>query len=136
MLSQRTILRAIVSLFALALVLTIVFAVISTSQARTVIENRDAQIMQLNQQLENLTKLVESLSGSDEYILVMRIDQEVLFGLATVHSTIIQMPVERSFYNCLCKGQDITDLPQVRLLGTSLISEAKIYVEDLYVIRH
>ena len=136
--SNRTFFRIIVSVVALILVLTIGFSVISTSRANAaeqaaILQTRDQQIAQLTSQIENLTAMMEALSGAGEYILVLRLDQEALFGMATVHSIVIQLPVDRSFYDSCRVGDDITDSSRIRLLASSLITETRVYVEDKFV---
>ena len=136
--SNRTFFRTIVSVVALILALTIGFSVISTSRANAaeqaaILQTRDQQIAQLTSQIENLTAMMEALSGAGEYILVLRLDQEALFGMATVHSIVIQLPVDRSFYDSCRVGDDITDSSRIRLLASSLITETRVYVEDKFV---
>ena len=136
--SQRTFLRIFLSAVALVLLLFLSIRIISASP----VEAKEAdlttaqadQISTLTQQVETLTRLVEQLSNQEEHILVLRIDQECFGGAATVQSTILQITVDKRFFDSCNIGDDITESARIRLLSSSLLTETRVYVEDKFLI--
>lgn len=142
--SQNTFFKIIFSVVAIVLILHVSFSLISTSTAAAAEQsesqetetselNRETEIALLTQQIETLNQLIEELSGNEQFILVLRIEQEVL-GAATVHSTVLQLPVDKGFFDSCRIGEEITDSPQIRLLSSSLLAETKVYIEDKFTI--
>lgn len=136
--SQRIFGRIFLSAVALVLLLFLSIRIISASPAEAKEAHRTAaqedQITALIQQVEALTGLVEQLSDRTEYILVLRIDQECFGGAATVQSTLLQIAVDRNFYNSCNIGDDITDSSWITAMSSSLLAETRIYVENKFLI--
>ena len=84
--------------------------------------------------LESLTRLGEQLSDQKEYILVLRINQECFGGAATVQSTLLQITVDRRFYDSCNIGDDITDSSWITAMSSSLLAETRVYVENKFLI--
>lgn len=125
------------NLFLIALILLAVITAvrfINASPAEAAEQNPDTQIEDLTRQIEEMNRLIEELSGNDQHMLVIRIDQECFGGAATIQSTILQLPVDRNFFDQCVVGQDITESPQIHLLSSSLLAETRIYVEDKFVV--
>lgn len=131
--SQRTFIRIILSVVALVLFLHAGFSFISTSTAAAAEQTEENEIANLTQQIDMLNQLIEELSGSEEFILVLRIEQQG-FGGATLQSTILQIPVSRGFFESCRIGDDITESQQIRLLSSSLLAETRVYIEDKFTI--
>lgn len=142
--SQRAFFKIILTVVAIVLMLHVSFSIISTSTAaaaeqtetqetETAELTRETEIALLTQQIETLNQLIEELSGNQQFILVLRIEQEIL-GTATLQSTVLQIPVDKGFFDSCAIGEDITDSSQIRLLSSSLLAETKVYVEDKYTI--
>ena len=92
------------------------------------------QIITLTQQVETLTRLVEQLSDQREHILELRINQECFGGAATVQSTLLQITVDRRFYDSCNIGDDITDSSWITAMSSSLLAETRVYVENKFLI--
>jgi len=134
--SQRTFVKILFSVVALVLMLHISFSLISASPAEAFVNNapeEDAQIAALTQQVETLTQMMTQLSAREQHILVLRIEQQCFGGAATVQSVILQIPVEKSFFDICMVGDDITESSQIRLLSSSLLTETRVYVEDKFI---
>ena len=135
--SQRSFFRFLFSVVTLVLLLHISFSLIGTSPMETNKTERSAQeqrIGELSQQIEALNQLVEELSNQDEHVLVLRIDQECFGGAATLQSTILQISVDRQFFASCSIGDDITDSARIRLLSSSILTDTRVYVEDMFII--
>ena len=134
--SQRNFFRFLFSVVALVLLLHISFSLISASPIQAKVENaaQEDRIGELSRQVEALNELVAQLRGQEECILVLRIDQECFGGAATVQSTLLQISVDWRFFESCSIGDDITDSPRIRLLSSSLLTETRVYVEDMFTI--
>lgn len=132
--SQRTFIRIILSVVAIVLFLHVGFSFISTSTAAAAEQTEENEIASLTQQIEMLNQLIEELSEDKDFILVLRIEQECLGGAATLQSTILQIPVDRGFFDNCQIGEDITDSSQIHLLSSSLLAETRVYIEDKFTI--
>jgi hypothetical protein len=135
--SRRTSLQIIVSVVALFVLLCISIRFISASpaEAKEVPQSPEqARIEALSQQIEALNQLVVQLSNPDEHVLVLRIDQECLGGNVTVQSTILQISVDRNFFDSCNIGDDLSESSRIRLLSSSLLTDTRVYVEDKFII--
>ena len=137
MLSRRMTLQIIALGVALILLLCVGISLVSALPAEASEDTQtpeQARIEELSRQIEALNRQVEMLSNPDEHVLVLRIDQECLGGSVTVRSTILQIAVERSFFDSCSIGDDLTDSSRIRLLSSALLTDTRVYVEDKFII--
>ena len=136
--SQRTFLRIFLSAVALVLLLFLSIRIISASPVEAkeadLTTAQEDRITALAQQVEILTRLMEQLPDQREYILVLRINQECFGGAATVQSTLLQITVDRRFYDSCNIGDDITDSSWITAMSSSLLAETRVYVENKFLI--
>ena len=136
--SKKMLARIFLSAVALVLLLFLSIRIISASPVEAKEADLTAaqadQISALTQQVETLTRLVEQLSDQREHILVLRIDQECFGGAATVQSTLLQITVDRRFYDSCNIGDDITDSSWITAMSSSLLAETRVYVENKFLI--
>lgn len=132
--SRRTFFKIIVSVVALVLMLHISFSLISASPAAAAEQSKDDQIADLTQQIQDLNRMILELSQTREHILVLRIEQQCLGGRLSLQSTLIQIPVDKAFFDACQIGDDITDSPRISLLSSSLLAETRVYVDNKFTI--
>lgn len=132
--SQRTFIKIIVSVVALVLMLHVSFSLISASPAAAAEQTGEDQIADLNRQIQELNQMILELSQSKEFILVLRIEQQCLGGRLSVQSTLLQIPVEKAFFDACQIGDDLTDSPRISLLTSAVLTETRVYVENKFTI--
>ena len=132
--SRRTFFKIIVSVVALVLMLHISLSLISASPAAAAEQSKDDQIADLTQQIQELNQMILELSQTREHILVLRIEQQCLGGRLSLQSTLIQIPVDKAFFDACQIGDDITDSPRIALLSSSLLAETRVYVDNKFTI--
>lgn len=137
MTSQRTWNRTIgvVVLFVLMLALGISLISASPAEATEAVQTSEqTQIEELTRQIQELSQLVNQISTREEFILVLSINQEAFGGTATLQRTVLQISVDRDFFDSCSIGDDITESSQIRLLSSSLLTDTRIYVDDKFII--
>lgn len=135
MASRRAILRMTFLVVALVLILFIGFSMIGASLSPSMGRNtspQEQQIAELNRQLDLLRQQIQEISENREYILILRIDFQCLGGRCTIFSQLLQISVEKEFFDSIQIGDDITDSDRVHPIGNSGFLQARITVDGKF----
>ena len=134
--SQRTFFKIIFSVVALVLLLHISFSLISASpaQAKEAEQPRTETFAEeLLRKIDYLIALVEELSDRNVYILLLRIEQNVLGDSVTLNNQMIYVAVDRRSYESFTRGDEVTNSRWVQNLSEPLVGEIRIIVADKFI---